>query len=145
MDVLKKCGGCQVTCESFKMLMCGIYCENCVNKLMNSFDSDTNVFDCLFCKEIHQIPYAGFKNITFPKKNLKDQISMKNPILKIVFDIHKNSYQQTTINLIEEESLFFLKHFSKNITVKFEKESEIQIQIIISTEKSKEGKISFKF
>ena len=70
---------------------------------------------------------------------------MKNPILKIVFDIHKNSYQQTTINLIEEESLFFLKHFSKNITVKFEKESEIQIQIVISTEKSKEGKIFFKF
>ena len=58
---LINCGGCSESCEDPRVLVCGCYCDTCVDKLLQSLNNDTNEFYCSFCDENHKLPGKGFK------------------------------------------------------------------------------------
>ena len=55
------CAGCSNACEDPKILICGCYCDDCVDKLLQGLNLDTNEFHCPSCDENHKIPGKGFK------------------------------------------------------------------------------------
>ena len=57
------CGGCNKSCKDPKVLVCGFYCELCMNKLLSGLDVDSNEFCCFFCDEFHKLPGKGFKRL----------------------------------------------------------------------------------
>ena len=60
-DELINCKDCDKLCEDATVLVCGLYCYDCLNKLLNSLDTNSNEFRCIFCDKTHKKPAKGFK------------------------------------------------------------------------------------
>ena len=61
---------CKTKLEDAKILLCGIYCDSCVNQLVSSVDETSKEFECNQCLEAHTIPKNGFK-----RWNIFDEIN----------------------------------------------------------------------
>ena len=60
VSIFTRCQMCKSKLKEAKILLCGVYCENCVTQITRNADKITRVFDCVSCRRIHQIPEDGF-------------------------------------------------------------------------------------
>ena len=58
---LIKCQMCQCKLTEAKILLCGLFCNNCTVQLCKNVDKGSNEFTCKSCDETHSIPKNGFK------------------------------------------------------------------------------------
>ena len=56
------CARCKQGKRKMKYLPCDIYCENCVEDMLQLTRLDTKEFSCYFCNELHLVPKNGFKD-----------------------------------------------------------------------------------
>ena len=56
------CKLCKTKNTELKILLCGIFCKNCVDELTINADVETREFICKSCNESHTIPKNGFKS-----------------------------------------------------------------------------------
>ena len=57
-----KCPICKLNLNDAKILLCGIYCTNCVDELTKNINETTKEFECSSCSKKHIIPEDGFNS-----------------------------------------------------------------------------------
>ena len=103
------CGGCKNFCEDPIVLVCGCYCDDCVDKLLNSRDPNCDEFRCLFCDENHKVPSKGFKRY----KSIAN-VGIKKPRLSLGDVYRGESVEELKSSLKEIKSKIDLMEYSLN-------------------------------
>ena len=93
------CGGCKESCEDPRVLVCGFYCDVCLDKLFITLDTTSNEFKCVYCEDSHKIPTNGFKRYS-------SMANVKAKRRKVCLDEVNNSQfaEELNINLKEIKS-----------------------------------------
>ena len=60
VSIFTKCPLCKSKLKEAKILLCGVYCIDCVEELPKNADETTKEFECKSCRRIHIIPEDGF-------------------------------------------------------------------------------------
>ena len=51
---------CKNKLKEANIILCGVYCANCVKELTKNEDEKTKEFECRSCQKIHNISEGGF-------------------------------------------------------------------------------------
>ena len=73
-----KCEMCQANFKEAKILLCGLFCFNCVAELTKNSNKVTEEFKCEFCHDIQQIPKNGFKSWKALSQFYSNELSLED-------------------------------------------------------------------
>ena len=60
VSIFTKCPQCKSKLKEATILLCGVYCKDCVEELTKNADETTKDFECKSCRRIHNIPEYSF-------------------------------------------------------------------------------------
>ena len=129
---LIKCHFCQSKVKEAKILLCGLFCNDCVADLEKNANHISREFRCPSCNEIHTIPQNGFKtwkalNEFYPKESSLEKVFRGETAEKLKRNLKEIKIQIDYLDFSLKNSVDAVKQCCLNLR----NEISLQAQMVI--------------